>query len=585
MKFRLPDNLTTWRATARAVTSDTKVGVSSAKVISRKDVILRLETPRFITQGDTVTLSGIVHNYLKQSKSTQISISVNGAELIGPAQKTVTIDRQGEHRLDWQISAPQTGQITLLAKALTNTESDAVELVLDVVPRGLHETKVERWITTDDAAEQQFTLEIPANADLNSRRLRVEVTPSIAGTLFGALDYLTTYPYGCTEQTMSSFLPNIIVSRTLKEFHSTSIRNHNDLRQKVEKGRNRLYAFQHNDGGWGWWKDDQTDSYMTAYVIHGLTLAKQAGYEMDDERIARGREKLRGMLESDVKELQNDQSTRAFMIYALAESGGVDNRYLETFFAERHNLQPYGRAMLALALSAQKMNNRAQQVAGEIEQTAQVSKATASWGGNRTTELRLNDGDGTEGTAMSLKALSLIKPQSSLLPLAARWLVAERRNGYFWNSTKDTAFAIYGLIDYVKVSRELTPSYDLQVYVNGEAVVAEHVGDASAARTFLLNRKGSAVGATNQIRIVKRGRGTVYFSSAVEYYTNDENVAARGSSELNVSREYYRLKVAQVGYSLKWTTVPLSGEIRSGDLLVVKLRIQGQPARRLMLED
>ena len=234
MKFRLPDNLTTWRATARAVTSDTKVGVASSKVISRKDVILRLETPRFLTQGDTVTLSGIVHNYLKQAKSTQISISVNGANLIGPAQQTVTINEQGEHRVDWQVSAQQTGQITLLAKALTNTESDAVQLTLDVVPRGLHETRAEKWVTTDDTAEQQFSLEIPANADLNSRKLRVEVAPSIAGTLFGALDYLTTFPYGCTEQTMSSFLPNVIVAGTVKEFKSTSIRNSDDLKDKVE---------------------------------------------------------------------------------------------------------------------------------------------------------------------------------------------------------------------------------------------------------------------------------------------------------------------------------------------------------------
>ncbi|HEU5460154.1 MAG TPA: MG2 domain-containing protein, partial [Pyrinomonadaceae bacterium] len=214
VKFRLPDNLTTWRATARGVTSDTLVGLSRHKVISRKDVILRLETPRFLTQGDTVTLSGIVHNYLKQDKSTQISISVAGAQLVGPAQQTVNIARHGEHRVDWKVSAPQTGQITLLAKALTDTESDAVELTLDVVPRGLHENKTERWTTTDDNAQQEFSLTLPGNSDLNSRRLRIEVAPSVAGTLFGALDYLTTYPYGCTEQTMSSFLPNIIVSQT-----------------------------------------------------------------------------------------------------------------------------------------------------------------------------------------------------------------------------------------------------------------------------------------------------------------------------------------------------------------------------------
>src|SRR6185369_1761205 len=214
VNFRLPDNLTTWRATARGVTTDTMVGVSSHKVISRKDVILRLETPRFLTQGDTVTLSGIVHNYLKQDKSTQISIDIAGAQLVGPAQQTVNIEKQGEHRVDWKISAPQTGQITLLAKALTDTESDAVELTLDVVPRGLRENKTERWTTTDESAQQEFSLNLPANTDSNSRRLRIEVAPSVAGTLFGALDYLTTFPYGCTEQTMSSFLPNIIVSQT-----------------------------------------------------------------------------------------------------------------------------------------------------------------------------------------------------------------------------------------------------------------------------------------------------------------------------------------------------------------------------------
>ena len=585
VKFRLPDNLTTWRATARAVTSDTKVGVTNAKVISRKDVILRLETPRFITQGDTVTLSGIVHNYLKQPKSTQISISVNGAQLMGPAQKTVTINQQGDHRLDWQVTATQTGPVTLLAKALTNTESDAVELTLDVVPRGLHDTKAEKWITADETAEQQFSLEIPANADLNSRRLRVEVTPSIAGTLFGALDYLTTFPYGCTEQTMSSFLPNIIVSRTLKEFRSTSIRNDNDLRTKVERGRNRLYAFQHDDGGWGWWKDDRTDPYMTAYVVNGFTLAKQAGYEIDDDRLARGRGKLQDILDSGLDGVEIDSGTRAFMVYVLAENGGVDSRHVEKLFAERHNLQPYGRAMLALALAARKMDQQALHVAGEIEQNAHVSKASAFWQANQGRYPGFSDRDRTEATAMSLKALARIKPQSSLLPLAARWLVAERTNGYYWDSTKNTAFAIYGLIDYVKVSRELTPSYDLEVYVNGETVVAEHVTDTRAARTFVLQRKGSAVGAKNQIRIVKRGKGTVYFSSAVEYYTNDENVAARGSSELSVTREYYRLKVEQDGYKLKWSVVPLTGEIRSGDLLVVKLHLKGQQARRLMVED
>jgi alpha-2-macroglobulin len=581
VKFRLPDNLTTWRATARGVTSDTRVGVTRHKVIARKDVIMRLETPRFLTQGDTVTLSGIVHNYLKEDKSTQISISVSGASLTSPAQQTVTIKKQGEHRVDWQIAAPQTGEIRLLAKALTNTESDAVEISLDVVPRGLRHNKTEKWVTTDENAQQEFSLDLPPNVDLNSRRLRIEVAPSIAGTLFGALDYLTTYPYGCTEQTMSSFLPNIIVSRTLKEFKSTSIRSTNDLKKKVEQGRNRLYGFQHVDGGWGWWKDDESDPFMTAYVIDGLTLAKRAGFEIDDERLARGREKLHSMLESGTV---NQADTRAFMVYALAESGGADSRHLEKLLAERTSLQPYGRALLALSLS-QQSDKRALEVASEIERSATVEKLTAHWNSKREPMLDFAAENTIEGTALSLKALARIKPQSSLLPLAARWLVSERKNANYWNSTKDTAFAIFGLIDYVKVSRELSPSYDLEVYLNGETVVAEHVNDSSAQSTFVINRKAAAVGETNHLRVVKRGKGSLYFSSSVEYYTNEENVASRSSAELSVTREYMRLKVEQDGHQLKWATSPLVGEMRSGDLIVVKLRLTGKKARHLMLED
>lgn len=582
VKFRLPDNLTTWRATARAVTPDTKVGVARQKVIERKDVIMRLETPRFMTQGDTVTLSGIVHNYLKQDKSTQISVAVSGASLLSPAQQTVTIPKQGEHRVDWKITAPQTGEIRLLAKALTNTESDAVELALNVVPRGLHETKAQNWTTTDENAEQEFSLDLPANTDLNSRKLRVEVSPSVAGTLFGALDYLTTFPYGCTEQTMSSFLPNIIVSQTVKEFKTASIRNPDDLKQKVERGRNRLYAFQHEDGGWGWWKDDASDPFMTAYVVDGLTLASQAGYEIDAARLARGREKLETMLAT--KEYK-DSDMRAFMIYALAESGGVDVDQVEKLFAERQQLQPYGRALLALTLWSMK-DHRASQVATEIERSAIVDQVSAYWESQRTRMLDFAEYDRTEGTALSLKALARIKPDSALLAPVASWLVSkDREQGYYWESTKDTAFAIYGLIDYVKVSHELTPAYDVEVYVNGETVLTQYVTDATAIGTLSIGRKGTAVGETNHIRIVKRGQGAVYVSSSVEYYTGEENVAARGSEDLNVTREYLRLQVTEINYQLKWTTAPLTGEIKSGDLIVVKLHVTGKKARHLMIED
>ena len=163
--------------------------------------------------------------------------------------------------------------------------------------------------------------------------------------------------------------------------------------------------------------------------------------------------------------------------------------------------------------------------------------------------------------------------------------MSDRKNGAYWYSTKDTAFAIFGLIDYVKVSREFSPEYDLEVYVNGESVLADHVSEAASTQVFSINRTGGAVAETNHVRIVKRGKGTLYLSSSVEYYSNDESVAAQSTSALNVSREYLRLKVEPENYNLKWTTTPLTGEIQSGDLIVVRLHVTGNKDRHLMIED
>ncbi len=439
---------------------------------------------------------------------------------------------------------------------------------------------------SDENVEKTFSLALPQNADPRARSLRIEVAPSIAGALFGALDYLTTYPYGCTEQTMSSFLPNVIVAAALKDVKTTSIRDSNDLGKKVNKGLKRLYAYQHEDGGWGWWKDDQSDPFMTAYVVDGLRLAKQNGYGIEDNRLGSGREKLKQMLDAGTTEAGTaiDAETRAFMVYAIEVSGGGENRHLDKVFAERGNLQPYGRALLALALKHRKDDKRAREVAGEMERTAISDGASVHWESSRKAMLDFAESNDTEATALSLRALTAINPKSTQLPQIARWLVSNRRNSRFWSSTKDTAFAILGLIDYLKVSKELSADYDVEVYLNGENVLTQRMSGA-APQTFSISRKAADVAGNNDIRIVKRGKGMIYFSSSLDYYTGEETVAARGSAELNLTREYFRLKVEDDNGSLKWKTEPLRGEIRSGDMLVVRLKLNGSKARHLMIED
>ncbi len=578
VKFDLPDNLTTWRATARAVTADTKVGVAVSKVVERKDVIIRVAMPRFLTAGDTVTLSGIVHNYLKSEKVTKISIEVAGAKLLDPAQQTVTIPSQGEHRVNWRVEAPATGDLKILAKALTDAESDALETGIPIVARGLKYTRADSFAISDEEADKTVTVKLPANADPNARTLRVEVSPTIAGTLFGALDYLTSYPYGCTEQTMSSFLPNVIVTQALQNVQTATVRDTNDVGKKARKGLRRLYAFQHGDGGWGWWKDDETSPWMTAYVVDGLVQAERAGYEVDANRLENARGALKKMLDENAEATGID--SRAYMAYALAESGVAEMRYLNDLFTNRAKLGPYGRALLALGLK-ERNDNRAQAVAGELERDAKGNGAEAFW----QTEHGWND---AEATAVAVKALARVLPTSEVLPRAARWLVGHRRHGYYWLSTRETAFAVYGLLDYVKVSKELDPDYALEIYVDGQQVVQKQVtgSDSASMQVFTLQRRGGEVGQSSEVRVVKRGRGAVYLSTNVTHYTNDEQTAEAGVPQLKLRREYMRLKVVEKSDgTMGWEVEPLTGEVRSGDTIVSRLIMEGEAARYLMIED
>src|SRR5207247_304374 len=220
--------------------------------------------------------------------------------------------------------------------------------------------------------------------------------------------------------------------------------------------------------------------------------------------------------------------------------------YLEELYGKRDKLGPYGRALLALALQERK-DGRAREVANLIADAAQHDEFEAHWQTARVNDYGRDVYLDAEATSLSLKALSQIDPGNSLLPKAARWLVKNRNNGYYWLSTKETAFAIYGLTDYLKVSHELAPDYTFEVYLNGAQIASQHVGagDATNAQALVITKKASEVGNNNQIRIVKHGQGALYVSTAVEYFTAEDNVAAQSSPTLKITREYLRLRVSE----------------------------------------
>ena len=580
-KVDFPDSLTTWRATARGVTRDTKVGAATLKTIVRKNLILRLAVPRFFVQGDEVVISALVHNYLTDPKKVRVSLDLKGLDVLDGSTKDVEVLSRSEARVDWRVRAQQVRTATITGKALTDEESDALELELPVNVPGV-KLSAPHGGTLAAGANAAFDLTFPAKIAPGSRSLAIQLSPSIAGSLFGALEYLTSFPYGCVEQTMSSFLPNIIVTQAVRDLGLKSNLDEAATQQKIRAGLDRLYSFQHEDGGWGWWQTDDSHPFMTAYVVAGLAQAQSAGVEVKGDVMLKGAAWVAGQFAKDPK-LAAD--LRAYMQYALALAGRTDTNGLGQVYGQRTKLSPYGLALLGLALEQAK-DGRAGELAATLEQSAQQDDQQAWWPATRDQMLDFSADVTPEATAYVVKFLSHQRPGSPLLPKAALWLMNHRDEGYWWTSTKQTAMVIYGLTDFLKASHELNPNFTVTVYVNDKAVLTRQFTQATglAVPEISLDESKLQPG-VNHVRVTSSGQGRLYYSTRAEYYSTEEKLQKTGSASLNILRDYFRLVPTKTGDKIVYDTVPLDGPVASGDVLAVRLTVSGSEWKYLMAED
>ena len=580
-KVPFPDSLTTWRATARAVTTDTKVGSTVLKTIVRKNLIMRLAVPRFFTQGDEVVISAIVHNYLTSDKTARVSLDMTGLDVLDGKTTDVHIPSRGEVKLDWRVRAQLVRSATITGKALTDEESDALQLDLPINPPGVKLSMAKGGSIANSGANATFTLAFPQQVEPGSRSLVLHVAPSIAGSLFGALEYLTSFPYGCVEQTMSGFLPDIIVKKTVKDLGLKENLNEAALQEKIQAGLERLYNFQHDDGGWGWWETDETHPFMTAYVVAGLTQAMDAGTTVKQEAIAKGVDWLQ---KTAVPNTNLAPDLRAYIAYALAEAH-VTSPVTDQVYADRSRLSSYGLALLGLALESKK-DARAGELAATVEKNAKQDDEQASWPATRDPMLDFSGDVTPEATAYVVRFLSHERPQSPLLPKAALWLMNNRNEGYWWSSTKQTAMVIYGLTDYLKSTNELNPDITATVYVNDQPVLTKKFDSTmGSADTELTLDDSKLQPGENRIRVTSAGQGRVYYSARAEYYSGEQKLQKTGSISLNILRDYFRLTPNKQGEKIVYDLEPINGPVSSGDTIAVRLTVTGSEWKYMMVED
>lgn len=588
VSLTFPDSLTTWRATVHAITPDSKAGSAINRVLVRKDVLVRMGTPRFLLKGDEMTVPVIVHNYLDTPKQATLSLTAQGLDMVSGAQASVPVASKGEAALLWRMRATHVGTAKLTASAITDTESDALETSFPVQPAGVMKALAQSGIVPASATEAHSEIDFPSSTDQAAHSLRVEVSPSIIGSLFSALDYLASFPYGCTEQTMSSYLPNVIVAQTLDRLKVPSHVDNGDLRAKMQAGLARLSDYQHDDGGWGWWKEDESRVSMTAYVVGGLGQGARVLPLVGGQpaMLSRGMAYLHTALQ---KHPRMRPELRAAIVYALAEAGDKDlETALDMQWSRRSDLEPEALAMTGLAM-LEIHDGRAAELAKLLASKAVHQGELVSWKGDYVPLLEANYSNDSEATAYALRLLSRVDPANPMLAGVAQWLMLSRNGGVFWDSTEQTAMVLFGLVDYLATSHELESDFTARVLVNGQSAGERHftVADALSGASLTLDIDAAHLqpGSNNVAIVRSAGAGRIYWAARGRFYSTEKKDFQAGAMSLNLTRDYYKLQPAQKDGKVVYTLEPLAGTARIGDVLAVHEAINGTPMRYLLLED
>ena len=577
ISITLPDNLTTWRLDARAVTrgedGEMLVGEDTFDLLSTKPLLIRPVTPRFAVVGDVISLLAIVNNNTGQDMEVEVFIEGAGFTLQGDLSQTVTIPAGGRQRVVWPVTISDVGalDLTFFANGGDGQYTDASkpplgqgdERLLPVYKYEAPET-VGTGGLLREAGERTEAIALPQRFDVTQGELTINLDHSLAATTIDGLTYLRNFPYQCIEQTVSRFLPNIMTYRALESLGVADAELEANLNLTVNFALQRLYAQQKPNGGWGWFVQDQSNALTTAYALIGLSEARNSGFAVADGVIRNAQSYLRTTFVVPGLDVETWRLNRqAFVLYALARSGAPDVARTTTLYESRARLDYYAKAFLALTLHMidPTDNSRTETLLSDLFNGAITSANGTHWEEAETDYWNWNTD--TRTTAIVLEALVTLRPDSDLIPNVVRWLMVAR-TADAWETTQETAWAVMALTDWMVVSGELNPDYTYSATFNGETLhegqaLPENVKESAELRVDVADMLADQI---NELVIARGdGPGVLYYTAYLRVYLPVPEIEPLNRGII-VERRYVNPETGE--------TV---NEARVGELIQVRLTI------------
>ncbi|MCB0006322.1 MAG: hypothetical protein KDE04_07695, partial [Anaerolineales bacterium] len=542
----LPDNLTTWRLSAKAITADTLVGQSTADIVVTKPVLLRPVTPRFFTFGDRVFIGAIVNNNTDAAIEAEVSLEADGVTLVDAATQTVDVAAHRGQLVRWEVTVDNVEFVDLTFRVEAGDYSDATKPTFGIAPDQV--IPVYRF-NAEDIVGTAGVLEalgrrveaalLPANLDPSLGDISVTLSPSLAAALIEALDYTRDYEYDpqCAGGLGDRLLSTVAIARAFNLLEIDRPDTMATLDDLIPQDITQLATLQKADGGWGWCYTPESHPWLTAYILLGLSKADEAGYDVPSGVIRGGTDYLSDQLEEMTALNESWEVNRqAFFLYILAQNGAqVEDEAIELVAEKRGLLDPYAKALLLMVNLDEETEAT---LLSDLGDDVVLSATGAHWE-DQSRDFRNLSSD-VRGTAMIINALSLKQPDSLLGPNAVRWIMAARTAGH-WSTTHETAWTIFALTDWMVATGEAEADYSYALAVNGQVTNEGSFDEDNLAENvdLVLSLDQLVPEALNYFDFqITSGQGRLYYTLHLDAFVDANSVQAvdRG---FTVQRVYY----------------------------------------------
>jgi uncharacterized protein YfaS (alpha-2-macroglobulin family) len=273
---------------------------------------------------------GLANNINGSGKDVPIALSLavnGGLEVVGEASRTLKISERDEGATVFRIRAradanAQLGSASVILSAQRGASKARLSTDVSVRPASAHVTLVQSGTMVGSG-------ELTSQAKLYPQLAHSEVAISASPWAFasGLMQYLDSYPYGCTEQITSRTVPAVVLASQPELAREVARGRAAAHQPAIEPGKawanyvTQLRGRQTGDGGMSLWPGSSSDPYATAYALQLLIEARERKLPVPADLVSKATDYLQGQLGSGGNQSSYDWRTRTQSAYLLTRQG------------------------------------------------------------------------------------------------------------------------------------------------------------------------------------------------------------------------------------------------------------------------